>query len=266
MLDRVLNNPSWSKYFYIVNYSFRQINTKLTYFLFYQFSFISQFLFTIAIWVITRGQDKHLITYLFIGYVIQKLSWTNVSWPVVNGILNGKIINHLLYPTNYQNYIFAREIGTSSTSNFYSVIVLALFFPFFVNNLQPPSIIFCFLLPVFVSTAFLMSFLLQFTLSCITFWARENINPINSVLATIENVCVGLIIPFQFLPSPLKDILPFNPYAWMLYHPMQIYLGNYNTNQILLTLLGGVGWIITLYFISQLVFKLGLKKYESEGL
>jgi ABC-type uncharacterized transport system permease subunit len=51
-----------------------------------------------------------------------------------------------------------------------------------------------------------------------------------------------------------------------LHHPMQIYLGEYNSLDILLVFLGGIVWCLVLYFLAKFVFKLGLKRNESVGL
>jgi ABC-type uncharacterized transport system permease subunit len=57
-----------------------------------------------------------------------------------------------------------------------------------------------------------------------------------------------------------------NPFGFMFFQPMQILLGKYDLNQILLTLLTSVIWAFVLILIANKVLKIGLKKNESVGL
>ena len=56
------------------------------------------------------------------------------------------------------------------------------------------------------------------------------------------------------------------PFAYVLEHPMQTYLGVYDLNKSLLYFFGGVVWAIFILFLTQKFFYFGLKKYESVGL
>ena len=78
-------------------------------------------------------------------------------------------------------------------------------------------------------------------------------------------ILTGVIIPLDKLPF-YKEIIQFLPTTWSLHHPMQIYLGKYDTFQTFLVFLGGVSWCILLYFLAKFVFKMGLKRNESVGL
>ena len=263
MLQQFKNK--YYKYWYVIVYSFKQSNLALFKFFIYRVATVLQFCLTIYIWLLFKN-DPSVITFLFVGFIIQKLTYTNSTNYVASGIFTGKISNNLLVPTNYTAFVFCREIGARLISNIVSALIIVLLFPFFSKYFVLPSTIFFLILPILLATAFCIDFFFRFSIAMGTFWLKDTIDYMLDLVATFVNILTGLYLPFQFLPSPIKEILPFNPYAWISYHPMQIYLGNYNTNQILLALFGGVVWIAILYFISQLVFKLGLKKYESEGL
>ena len=263
MLQQFKNK--YYKYWYILVYSFKQSNVSLSKFLIFRIASVLQFCLTIYVWLLFKS-DKSIITYLFVGYIIQRLVWTDILYYLPRIIFNSEIKNILLLPTNFTLYLFVREIGSRVLPNLLTAAIMLLFIPFFQNQLLFPNHIFYFVIPLLLTIGFCTDFFFSLILGLLTFWFRDTIYSSMELFSTLTRILTGILIPFQFLPSPLKDILPFNPYAWMSFHPMQIYLGNYNSSQILLTLLGGVGWIVILYFISQFVFKLGLKRYESEGL
>ena len=264
MLPQFINSKYY-KYWYILMYSFKQSNLALSKFLIFRIATVLQFCLTIYVWLLFKD-DSNLVTYLFIGYIIRTLAVSSPTNYVASGIFSGSITNKLLVPTNYTLFLFIKEIGARLISNSVSALIVLTLLPFFFGKIILPSLTFLFLFPVILTVGFLVDFFFRYSVALSTFWLKDTIDYILDLISTLTNVLTGLYIPFQFLPSPLREILPFNPYAWMNYHPMQIYLGNYNSTQILLTLVGGLFWIIVLYFISQIVFKLGLKKYESEGL
>jgi ABC-type uncharacterized transport system permease subunit len=74
----------------------------------------------------------------------------------------------------------------------------------------------------------------------------------------------GFFVPFYLLSA--WSCLFYNPLAFTFYHPMQIYLGKYDTTQTIFVFLGGMAWCLILYFLAKIVFKMGLKRNESVGL
>ena len=98
----------------------------------------------------------------------------------------------------------------------------------------------------------------------LSFWSIENIG-LNQSSRIIVEVFAGGVVPFTLVTGGWKWLI-YNPLSFIIHHPMQIYLGNYNAQQILFTFLGGTFWCIVLYLIAKLNFKAGLKRNEAVGL
>ena len=79
-----------------------------------------------------------------------------------------------------------------------------------------------------------------------------------------RNTMSGLILPLD--KTPAAGFFVLTPYAWVLHHQVQIYLGKYSTVQSLLVFVGGLVWCIILYFLAKIILKIGLKRNESVGL
>jgi ABC-2 type transport system permease protein len=93
----------------------------------------------------------------------------------------------------------------------------------------------------------------------------KTVNGLTLNYAFLYGLLAGKLFPLNLLFENFYTNL-FNPFAFNFYHPMQIYLGKYDTNQTLMVFAGGTVWCIILYFLAKLIFKLGLKRNEAVGL
>jgi ABC-type uncharacterized transport system permease subunit len=80
--------------------------------------------------------------------------------------------------------------------------------------------------------ALILRYLLAFLLGITTFWTTMPYGQSNAY----ENffpLIVGLIFPYSLIPNQtFSNILTLTPWAFMLHHPLQIYLGKYDNLQI----------------------------------
>jgi len=100
------------------------------------------------------------------------------------------------------------------------------------------------------------------------FWIndRANSSAVTEGIYMFMGVMAGEIIPLNIMFNGNLEFLAFNPFAWSLHLPMQVYLGKFNHLQVGLVILGGVVWSFVLYLFAKIVFNIGLKKNESVGL
>ncbi|MEI6728981.1 MAG: ABC-2 family transporter protein [bacterium] len=252
------------KWWYLTVYSFKQSNIRLSSFLIGNFASVLDFAITIYLWLfIDPTADR--ITYFFVGFILQRLIWSQYFGYFSESIISGKIVNRLLIPVSNTSYWFFREIGSSVIRNLISASLIFTFLPFYINYLKLPTLNFVLLILPLLAVSFIIDFLVSYILASIAFWT-EDIRPISYLAVIIIKVLSGIAIPFSFLPAPYNWLLQYNPYSMLNYHPMQIYLGKYDTNQTIFVFIGGLLWCLILYFLAKLVFKLGLKRNESVGL
>jgi ABC-type uncharacterized transport system permease subunit len=73
---------------------------------------------------------------------------------------------------------------------------------------------------------------------------------------------VGAVLPL----TGFLRFLAYTPFAYAVYHPIQIYYGNYSLDQTLWVYIYGLTWFFGLFTLSNYLFRLGLKKFEGVGL
>ena len=252
------------KWWYLVTYSFKQTNIRLSSFLIGNFASVLDFAITIYLWLFIDPIAER-ITYFFVGFILQRLVWSQYFGYFSESIISGKIANRLLIPVGNMGYWFFREIGSSVVRNLISAGFIFTFLPFYINYLKLPTLNFVLLLLPLLAISFVIDFLVSYILASIAFWT-EDVRPIAYLTVIIVKVLSGIAIPFSFLPTPYNWLWIYNPYSLLNYHPMQIYLGKYSPTETLMVFLGGIAWCLVLYFLANFVFKMGLKRNESVGL
>ena len=228
--------------------------------------FVNSFV-TVYVWSATTASSE-IVTYLVVGSLYRNLLQTFWNERIGSDIILGKITNLLLVPQGYLQYHFCANLGQRIVRNLSLVLTSLTVVLCFLNlikfNFNGNLIWLILLLPI----GFSLNFFLNAGVGFLAFFLRDRrdfTSTANSIL-TVLGILSGSIIPLDRLPYNLLSIAQFLPTAWLLHHPMQIYLGKYNLEQTVFVFLGGIFWCIVLYFLAKLVFKMGLKKNESVGL
>jgi ABC-type uncharacterized transport system permease subunit len=200
-------------------------------------------------------------------------------------IHSGKITSDLMKPLNLSSIRLFRTIGerfvhnSINTTTYILASILAFstfakFQPVVLNNL----LVLILLIPV----AFYIWFVAGEIMGMLAFFLEDS--RVYSRTVQSYNAFLGIMVS-NFIPLdklPFKEFWMATPFAFTVHHPMQIYLGKYDTNvtlslpfqedlgiqvpQILLVFLGGIAWCLVLYFLAKFVFKAGLKRNEAVGL
>jgi ABC-2 type transport system permease protein len=233
---------------------------------------VSTIINTIAIlWVWNySGNGSQVFTYLLIGRLFKALGENIFYGSFIPDIMSGKFINKLLFPTSIFEGYFFQMVGRRLIRNFYefaSVLVAVLITVFWFAKVEFTSITnLLVILLLFLPIAFFINHYIGFLVSVTAFFqkdARESYM-LGETYSSIREVLIGSIIPLTLIP--FKEVFWFLPTSFILHHPMQIYLGKYDTVQTIWVFIGGLTWCIILYFLAKIVFKLGLKRNESVGL
>ena len=254
------------KWWYIIKYSYSASNSNFNAFIFSTAIRTIEFLAVIYIWKINNSPAS-LITYLAIGRVFDRLSFSEIPTILQMYISRGGLSRFLLLPTNYFAYMIADNIGYNLIRSIINSIIILGFALIIFNGSLIFTVNIFYLIFYFVIAYLIKSFLGLMTGS-IAFWVNDNANS----RALVESVQVasgllsGEIIPLFILFSGFLNPVFWTPFAFLFHHPMQVYLGKYDFNQTLMVFTGGITWCVVLYFLAKWIFKMGLKRNEAVGL
>jgi ABC-2 type transport system permease protein len=223
---------------------------------------------TLIIWYynISNGSTglgfAEIVSYYLIGQIF--IVQIEPHWSVSEDIQYGKFSTKLLRPESTWISYLVEDLGTNLFTNIIKVSISAGLAIMFSNYIILPTnpvtyLIFAAALVIAYSINILISFLVSF----ITFYVTNSHGTLE-LYSQIKIFCSGWYFPLNILP--ITQPLLFLPFAFTYYYPTQIFLEKQPTSQSLAILGYGVIIIFLLYFLASVVYKNGLKHYESVGL
>ena len=167
----------------------------------------------------------------------------------------------------YFKYFFTRDIASKMLNLFFAVIEFSLLFIF----LKPPFFlqtnivsILTFLISIVV--AILIYFLILFLLGAIPFWVPEiGWSSQFLIVIVVVEALSGALFPIDILPKIVQSIILATPFPYLIYFPIEVYLGNVSGWGFLGGLLVGISWVGVLWLTLNIVWKKGLKSYQAFG-
>ncbi|HSW88404.1 MAG TPA: ABC-2 family transporter protein, partial [Candidatus Saccharimonadales bacterium] len=75
----------------------------------------------------------------------------------------------------------------------------------------------------------------------------------------------GGLFPLDILPHQIYVIFQLLPFAYLVYFPLKIYLGQLSALQTITSLGISFLWMFLLYFSVKLLWTRGLREYTAEG-
>ena len=214
------------------------------------------------------GYDRaKILTYVFGVMIVRAFVLSARAIDVASDIARGELSNYLLKPIGYFKYWFTRDISSKALNLSFAALEFGILFiilnpPFFFQT----EILALMAFFVSILIAILIYFFLLFIVSAIPFWAPE-LGWGGHFLVTfvmIEGLS-GAIFPINILPQVAQSIIFATPFPYLIYFPIQIYLGNITGVALTGGLLTASAWIGILWFMMNFIWARGLKAYESIG-
>ena len=254
------------KWWYVVKYFYK---SEGQYFINNLLHFIGQTVSiysAVLIWSYNNSSPE-IITNLILGVILFVITTNTIYWSLGGSIEHGSISKSLILPISLLKYNFFITTGfTLRIFIYYAIILFPLFFIIpdkLVLNFAPLNIFLLFLL---VGIAILIRYFIAFILGLTSFWTITIYGQAN-LYENMVPLILGVIFPYNLITIDwLKTSLQLSPWSFIVYHPMQVYLGKYTWLETLYVFLGGIFWCVILYLLSKLILKLGLKRNESVGL
>ena len=173
----------------------------------------------------------------------------------------GKISSYLIYPFNFWEFHTAAFLALEAVQVGIALTTLAILAMFQVIDLPSVALLctglaYCVLVGLFW-------FSLQFLTGIFAFWLEETW-VLRVLIQLIASFLSGAILPLEFFPSWTLSLLELTPFPFMIYYPVQIFIG------------GEVPWtkaFLVLSFWSSLsvvanvlVWRQGVRNYTAAGM
>lgn len=263
----------FSKYFAIYKLSFAtQINYRLNFFL----GRIRNIVILLVLYTLYSTLTKtgsfagytreEFLTYIFLLHILRNFIFGSQSRLAATEINDGTFSSYFSKPLGHPLYIYMRELAERVTLVFTSVFELFVFWLIVKPNLifqTNFSLLLYFGISVLL--AHFLYFVFSYMVSMIAFWSREAMGP-RFLFEWLLEMTSGAYFPLSILSSTVVTVLQFLPFMYMMYIPIQIYLQKIPLSEIPSTLFIQTIWVVVLFVAAYGLWKLGLKKYTSEGI
>ena len=198
--------------------------------------------------------------------VLRAMVTVHVEWGLDHEIRQGLLSTQLTRPFNYWGYLFVDSLA-------WKAIRTALVIPVMVTGVvllspwigavqmswqQIPALI------VSVVLAYFVCFFLKLCVGFIGFWTNDIVG-ITTLYEVVASVLGGILIPVALLPDWLQTVARLLPMQAIYTIPLSILLGKSEGTDPLY----GIGlqllWIVVLWALASVLWRAGLKQYESVG-
>ena len=214
------------------------------------------------------GYDRaRILTYVFGILIVRAFVLSAKTHEVAGEISRGDLSNYLIKTVSYFRYWLARDLSSKALNLiFASVEAVALYLilkpPFFLQT--DPIFLITFLVSVLL--AMTIYFLIVFLTSFIPFWVPEAAWGAHFLVSFVfVEFLSGSFFPIDILPSAVQNVINVTPFPYLIYFPLQVYLGQVQGERMVWGLAISLVWAIALFIITKRVWLKGLKVYQSHG-
>lgn len=265
-----------AKYISIFKISFQQEFVYRLNFIMWRVRNVMQIFLTFFLWsavfadpqrVVFGYNQGKILTYVFGILVLRAVVFSARAVNIPGEIESGDLTNYLLKPVGYFRYWFTRDLSSKALN-----IVFAFFETIFLLLLLRPPIFWQsnFLIVVLFSFSVVAAIFIYFGLllltSMVPFWAPSSGWGAQFLfIAIVTEFLSGAVFPLDILPTFWQNVFHFLPFQYLLFFPLQLYLGKINSSTAASGVLIAVFWVIVILIAVKFVWQTGIKRYAAEG-
>jgi ABC-2 type transport system permease protein len=260
-------------YFQIIRNTWDQALAYRTSFILFRVREVLQLLSMYFIWLFVIPENGSfsgytqatMLTYVLAGAFINDIIFSTRTTAIATEINDGTLTNFLIRPMSYLKYHFFRDFGDKAMNISFSLVEITIIF----FLLHPPFILQTNMLTILLLVmSILLGVVMHFFISCmigfIGFWSNEGWGP-RFIFYQAVGFFSGSLFPLDVLPDKVFSIIKLLPFTYLTFFPTKIYLGQLSIQEILQGFLVCGVWIVLLFFLSQFIWRKGLKVYTAQG-
>ncbi len=213
------------------------------------------------------GYDYSSMIYYFMVTVFldNLITPTEDEWQIAAEIREGKISAYLIKPMSYLLYRITAYLSYRLlyiAVVFLPIVVLGIVFREHIHLPQHTST--WFLLALSTVMAAFIQFFIAYATAMLSFWILE-ISTIVFILYSFEYFLSGHVFPLDIMPAWMQGFIKWSPFAYELYFPAQIAMERVQGAMLWEGLAIQAGWMLLAWFLSQLLWKRGIHRYQAFG-
>lgn len=203
-------------------------------------------------------------------YLLTMISRAFSSMPglasgIARDVREGTIKKFLIQPVDMLGFLFWHRVAHKLIYYVMAAGPFAVLFFLcrsYFDGWPEPSVLAAFLASLVM--AFLLGFLLEATIGCISFWFLE-VSSLLFVYMLFNFFFSGHMFPIDMLPGIWRTLVELMPFQYLAYFPSAVFLGKIQGNDLAWGLATQAAWVVFFLCASQLAFRQGMKRYSGYG-
>lgn len=212
--------------------------------------------------LINGFSQSRIIWYLIFSEILM-LSGSNFYSEVSDDVKTGNISYLLNKPYHYIWYQLANNLGKSSIYLLRNLVTGILIGLVLVGPLEGFKLIELPIIIVFLISGLTLDFLINFMLALSAFWVEENI-PFRWIYQKLVFILGGMLIPLDLLPTQLKTIASYLPFAFVSYAPAKLAV-DFNWSNLLYAVSGQAIYLCFSFVMVFFIYKKGASILNVNG-
>lgn len=211
-------------------------------------------------------QGDYLLYFLGMPIVTSlSMAWIQGSLPAQ--IRDGTLSRDLLKPLHpLWNHVF-EHLAYKGLQFVYILPVPVLGFWYFHDQLPTLdwSVAHMLLIAVALGLAIILKFLMNLVIALIGFWI-EHVETLHLVVNQgFWAIMGGMVVPVETFPPLMRQIAGLLPYRYTLSFPLEVLRGRLPTADLVWGMGFAAAWTISLFLLSRLLWRRGLRQYSAYG-
>ena len=204
------------------------------------------------------------VAYYMVGLVVRQLSaaWsgTELSFAISEGRLSSQLLRPI-HPIHHEITANWSEKVLRLTILLPVVVVVLILTPGIRLAFTPATVL---AFGISIIGAWAIYFLADYCLGIISFWTTQGI-ALAQMLVGLKIVLGGILAPIQMFPPAIQAALEWLPFKYMLAFSNDIALGKVTGGQIIFGLAVQFGWVLALWLLMRVLWRLGIRSYGAVG-
>ncbi|TVP64131.1 MAG: multidrug ABC transporter permease [Nodularia sp. (in: Bacteria)] len=200
--------------------------------------------------------------YFITVFFVRQLTVVWVIWDFEKEVIEGKLSFRLLQPIDPVWHHVAGHLSERVARIPFILLLIFLFFILYPQAIWLPNLGQFLLFGLAVILAFVLRFIIQYTFGLFAFWT-ERASALETFWLLFYLFLSGLIAPLDVFPEPVRTIVMFTPFPYLINFPVSLLVGL--PVDVVRGFLSLVGWILLFLGANRLLWRAGLKRYSGMG-
>ncbi|MBD2091693.1 ABC-2 family transporter protein [Microcoleus sp. FACHB-1515] len=205
---------------------------------------------------------EQFVRYFLAVFLVRQFTVVWVIWEFEREIVEGRLSMRLLQPIDPGWHHLASHFAEKFARLPFAFLLIGLFFWLYPQAAWIPSLAQLLLFLISVTFAFLLRFIMQYTMAMLAFWT-ERASAIENFSFLFFLFLSGMIAPLETFPPIVRAIALWTPFPYLIAFPASLLVGL--PQNIPAGFAAMIGWGVIFFGLNRWLWRRGLRQYSGMG-